>query len=397
MRMRVPLAYGRERVEFEVAEADAVCNHPLAGVAEPAAAMREALEHPVDFPALRKALTPDDHIAVIVDERLPHLAELLVPLLEHLLSAGVAADAVSLLCQPSAAGQPWVEELPESLQDVHLETVAPGDKRSLCYLATMRQGRRLYLNRRLVDADQVVVLSSCRYDPVLGYSGAEGGIFPAMSDEPTRAALGSHVDLELAASGPWPVREQATEVAWLLGAPFFVQVIEGLGDGVAAVVAGTSEASRESRRRLDAAWRQMVPQPVDVVVAAISGDPARHTFADLAAALANAARVVRAGGRIVLLTQASPALEAAAVLREFDDAAAVAGALGRRPSADQVAAAQWAHAASHARVALLSELPDEAAEELFVTPLQKASQAQRLLGSSCLFLADAHKALAVLE
>jgi hypothetical protein len=50
-------------------------------------------------------------------------------------------------------------------------------------------------------------------------------------------------------------------------------------------------------------------------------------------------------------------------------------------------------------VALLSGLDDEAAEELFATPLQNAGQVQRLLDAagSCLFLADAHKALAVLE
>jgi nickel-dependent lactate racemase len=396
--MQVAVKYGREEVELDVAGEVVRSNHPPAAVAEPAEAMRTALERPVDFPALRKALTPDDHIAVVLDERLPHLSQLLVPLLEHILSAGVAAEAVSLLCQPSELGQPWVEDLPESLQDVHIETVAPEDRRSLSYLATMKQGRRLYLNRRLVDADQVVILSSCRYDPVLGYSGAEGGIFPGMSDEATRTAVGAHVDLGAMSGGPWPVREQATEAAWLLGAPFFVQVIDALGDGVAEVLAGSTEASRTSRQQLDAAWRQVVPEPVDVVVASLSGDPAGHTFADLATALANAAHVVRAAGRIVLLSQAKPNLEpdASAVLKA-DDAAAVAAALGRRPPADQVAAARWAHAVSHARVALLSGLADEVAEDLFVTPLQDASQAQRLLGGSCLFLADAHKALAVLE
>jgi nickel-dependent lactate racemase len=395
--MRVALDYGRDRVEFDTGMAEAVVHQPPAAVA-PAESMRAALEQPVDFPALRRALTPDDHVAVIVDEGLPHVAELLVPLLEHVLSAGVAPEAVSLLCEP-LAGQLWVEELPDSLQDVHVETIAPADRRALSYLATTRQGRRLYLNRRLVDADQVVVLSACRFHPLLGYSGAEGGIFPAMGDEEVRRAVGGQVDLDLGGPGPWPVRELATEAAWLLGAPFFVQVIDAVGDGVAAVVAGSTEASRESHRRLTAAWRQAVPQPMDVVVATLSGDPSRHGFADLAAALANAAAAVRAGGRIVVLTQAAPDLgDDAAPLLGAEDAAAVASALGPKPAADQVAAARWARAVSHARVALLSGLCDETAEELFVTPLENASQAQRLLtGGSALFLTDAHRSLAVIE
>jgi hypothetical protein len=42
-------------------------------------------------------------------------------------------------------------------------------------------------------------------------------------------------------------------------------------------------------------------------------------------------------------------------------------------------------------------LPAQTAEELFTVPLEQAGQVQRLLGSaaSCLFLADAHKTMAV--
>jgi hypothetical protein len=195
------------------------------------------------------------------------------------------------------------------------------------------------------------------------------------------------------------VREEAQEAAWLLGAPFFVQVIEAIGDGVAHVVAGTTEASREARRLLDEAWKRVVPRPADVVVAAISGDPARHTFAELAAALANAARVVRAGGRIVLLTQARPDPgELADALRGAADAESAAAALGRHPTLGQLPALRWARSASHAQIALLSGLPGDAVEDLFATPLEGAGQVQRLLdaGGPCVFLADAHKTLTAL-
>src|SRR5262245_459980 len=39
----------------------------------PAALVRDALEHPVGFEPLRRALTPDDHVAVVVDDKLPYL------------------------------------------------------------------------------------------------------------------------------------------------------------------------------------------------------------------------------------------------------------------------------------------------------------------------------------
>src|SRR5262249_58527419 len=135
---------------------------------------------------LRRALTPDDHVTIVIDERLPRLADLLIPLLEHVSSAGVAPEAITLLCPPTSSRQPWLEELPEAFEEVRLEVHDPKDRRRLSYLATTRKGRRLYLNRSVVDADQVVVLSGRRSDPLLGQGGAAGAIYPALSDEATR-------------------------------------------------------------------------------------------------------------------------------------------------------------------------------------------------------------------
>jgi nickel-dependent lactate racemase len=399
--MRVTVGYGRSRVELEADAGRVVGGARPAdpGTGDPAGAVRAALETPFDYPPLRRALTPDDRVTVVVDERLPGLAGLLVPVLEHVTGAGVAAESVTILVPPSATGQPWVDELPDEFQEARVEVHDPGDRKRLRYLATTRGGRRLYLNQRAVDADQLVVLAGRRYDPVLGYGGAEGAIFPALADAETREAVGSHGRLAVPGGAPWPAEKEAVEAAWLLGAPFFVQVIEGSGDGVDAVVAGAAEASAEGRRRLDARWSQRIAAAADVVVAGVSGDPARHTFADLAAAAACAARVARPGGRVVLLSEvaAAPGKELDP-LREADDPDELAARLGSNPALEQLPAARWAAAAAHARLTLLSGLDDETVEELFATPLHGAAQVQRLLdaGGSYLFLDDAHKAMAVL-
>src|SRR5262245_16181710 len=98
--MRHPITCGLEQFELEIPDDRLVPVHrenSAAGVSDPASAVREALEHPQGFPPLRQALTPDDHVTIFIDENLPHLRDLLVPLLEHVRSAGVAASAVTLL------------------------------------------------------------------------------------------------------------------------------------------------------------------------------------------------------------------------------------------------------------------------------------------------------------
>jgi nickel-dependent lactate racemase len=402
--MQIGIPYGNERLELEVPDASLVGVRrpaPVPNLPDPAAAVHAALEAPLGFPALRRALTPEDHVTIIVDERLPQLGTLLTAVLEHVSTAHVRPEAITLLCPPPGTGQPWLEELPEAFEEVRVEVHDPTNRKRLSYLATTRQGRRIYLNRTAVDADQVVLLMGRGYDAMLGYSGGAGALYPALSDEATREEARGQLSLEVPGGAPWPLQREAAEVAWLLGAPFLVQVIVGADAGLAHVLAGPVESGAEGQRLLDARWRVEVDRPADVVVATVGGDPARQDFADLARALACAARVVRPNGRIALLAAGDPALgEAAGLLRQTDDAAQALQAVRLHPkAADQEAAFLWAAAAEQAHLYLLSGLPDEVAEELFAVPLENAGQVRHLLaeGGSCLVLPDAHKSMAVLK
>jgi hypothetical protein len=188
-------------------------------------------------------------------------------------------------------------------------------------------------------------------------------------------------------------------VAWLLGAPFLVQIVEGSGEEIVHVLAGLADSSGEGQQLLDARWRQTVSGPADTVIASVSGNPDRQDFLDLARALACAARVVQPNGRIVLVSQAAPRLgPGAELLRQAQDPGRGLALLRQHTPRDMAAAFQWASAAERAQIYLLSGLPEQTAEELFAVPLEDAGQVQRLLsgGGSCLLLEDAHKALAVL-
>lgn len=395
--MRIAMAFATERLELNLDDQRVVGRHgPPTPLADPVAALRAALEAPYQFPPLRRALTPDDHVAIVVDERLPGLGRLLAPLLEHVVSAGVAPPAITLVCPPSESRQEWLEDLPEEFQDVQVEVHDPKNRQHLSYLATTSGGRRVYLNRSVADADQVVVLGRRHYDLLHGHAGAEGDLFPALADEETRSELLPQLNFSVPGKEPWPVRQEAVEISWLLGTPFFVQVIEGPGEQLAHVVAGVAEASQEGLRLLDASWRHTVPFAADLVVATISGPPERPRFADLAAALACAARVVQPDGRIILLTRASPDLgPGSEMLSKSDEPQDALQQLRRNLRPELAPALQWTQAASQAHLSVLSNWPDETVEDLFAGPLSDPGQVQRWLdrGGTCLFLEDAHKML----
>lgn len=396
--MRASIAWGRHTLELEIREPNLIvgARAPIApDLADPVRSLRDALEHPLDYPALRLALTPDDHVAIAVDEGIPQLAQLLVPLFEHIRQAHVQPDSITLICPPPSSGQAWLDELPDEFQDVRIEVHQRNDRKKLAYLATTSEERRVYLNRTAVDADQLVLLTRRGYDPLLGYSGAETMLYPGLGDDATVEELRTQFDSEPPGQAPWPIQQEAREVAWLLGAPFFVQVIEGAGDGIANVLCGPLESSDAGQDLLNARWRVEFDQAVDVAIAGVSG-----TNADLARAFFTAARIVKPGGSIVLLSDITPTLGPAFdLLRSQEDPGlAIQRLLEEKPS-DLTAAYQWATAANQARLYLLSGLPSDVAEELFTVPLQHAEQAQKLLASdaTCALLPDAHKTLAVLK
>jgi len=399
--VRAGIAWGQSTVDFDIDDANRVAVERFAvapNLPDPVAAVTEALEHPLDYPALRLALTPDDHVAIVVDEGIPQLGQLLTPLLDHIGQAHVEPGAITLLCPP-AGNQPWLDDLPDEFQDVHIEIHQPADRKKLAYLATTRQGRRVYLNRTAVDADQLVLLTRRRYDPCLGCAGAETALYPSLSDSETIDEYRNDLHSRAPGDKPWPVQLEAREVVWLSGAPFFVQIIEGAKEGIAHVVAGPLESSDAGRRLLDARWHIECARAADVVIASITGDPAQHTIDDLARAFLSASRVVKPGGSIVVLSDVTPALgPGLESFRRHEDPRLALNLLFQEKPVDLAAAFLWGTAAQQARLYLLSGLQEDVAEELFTIPLQHAGQAQRLLTSSatCVLLEDAHKALAIL-
>jgi nickel-dependent lactate racemase len=369
---------------------------PVPIIADVAGAVRTALEEPRNFPPLRRALTPEDRITVAVDDRLPQLCAMVNEILRYLTEAGVVSDSITLVSPPHSR-QAWIDQLSDAFQEVRTEVHDPGDKKQLSYLASTRRGRRIYLNRSLVDADQTIILAGNRYDSQFGIADAACLVYPGLSDTETQRDTARQLSMESPGELATPLHHEAEEVIWLLGVPFFIQVIAGEGDSVAHVLGGTVESTPEANHLLNESWKLSLERPAHTVVAMVKGSGAQQDFTSLAQAALSASRIVENGGRIVLLTHSNPALtEGMAYLRQADNPAVAARIVQERQPADRVALLEWLHAAAKAELYVLSDMDQNVVEELFATPLQEARQVQRLidLAPSSLFLEDGQKVLA---
>jgi nickel-dependent lactate racemase len=323
--------------------------------------------------------------------------------LEELGVAGIGPDAVAVLCPPRlfGPGRDWHAELPTTFQTVKVAVHDPANQAELAYLASTKGGRRIYLNRLLTDADQIIILGRARPDPILEYSGGLADIFPVFSDEPTRTEFLLKPTDALQGKKIWPVRQEIEEVGWLLGMPFLVEVLEGTGDEVTAVVAGgaaaVAEAMRDKVRTQD---RPHMLQSVDCVVATLSGDPQRQTFAEVCLAFAHATRLVSPGGRVAVLSRGQGEFGPGdPFFRQAENPVHGLSLVRKHRTPDMVSYWELTLAASRATLYLLSDWPREALEEMFIVPLEHAGQVQKLIDDAerVAILPDANRCQAVVE
>ena len=181
----------------------------------------------------------------------------------------------------------------------------PADRSRMAYLSSTKEGRRVYLNRHVTDADVVIPVGRVGYDPVLGYRGPWSVLFPGLSDQDTGAFYRHRLPADLPGRAAPPHRlDEPLEVTWLLGSQFHVGLFSG-NLGMAEALAGLAEPVRdEGIRRLDRLWNFQAPARAECVVAGIGAAGAEAGIGELVEGLATASRLVNHGGKIVAVSRA---------------------------------------------------------------------------------------------
>ncbi len=402
--MRVTVQFGDDSAEFDIADDRWVAVHgapPTERVQNVAAAVADAIESPIDFPPLRQAVVPGDHVAIVLDDSVPRAADVLGPIVECLRGAEVQPHDIHVVAVPSLSGEPnrvTPDALPHGIQLVLHD---PHDRGRLSYLAATKDGLRVYLNRNVVDAELVILAGRVDFDPILNFAGTSSGFYPGLVDADARRAFRSLIHQPITRDIQQAARRQADEIAWLLGVQFAIQLVAGSREEAIAVLAGECAAvQREGQRRLQDAWRRRAARRPELVIAAISGSSRSQSFDDLGRVLELASGLVREGGRVAVLSaigaEPGPALKSA---RQLQAPAKVLEHLRKSPGDDVISTRQIARACQLARVYLLSRLDNGLVEDLGATPLASPAEAQRLADQveSCLVLGDAQLARVSVE
>jgi hypothetical protein len=354
-------------------------------------AIRGALVDPLDYPPARQIVVPGDRVAIACDPAVADLATLVTTVVDGLGETGVERSDVTVVA-PAGSGE-LALALPGGTA---LVTHDPDDRSQLVYLATTKDGRRIYLNRSVTDADVVIPVGRLAFDPIMGYRGPWSVLFPGLSDRESLKAYRGRLkgaSLDVSASAARASLDESFEVSWLLGSGFHLGLVPA-ASGIAEVFAGQDSSVRERAiASVDRLWRLEVESRAEVVVIGIGSAGSESTLDHLAAALANATRLVQHGGKIVVISHTSgrigPSLRR---LIDVDDPKnGVAALRGHEGDDDYLIARRLSHALAWADVFLHSRLERDLAESLSVCALERPEHAHRLVerSNSCLFVSHA--------
>jgi nickel-dependent lactate racemase len=385
--VRIELAYGRGTLPVELpasSRVDVLEKRPVAPLADPAQALRDALEAPLGTPPLRElARGRRDAVIVISDHTRPvPNALLLPPILDALRAGGLAPEAVTILVATGLHRASTAAELREMLGDELARTlrIAQHDARDAAAhvdLGRTAGGIPIHLDRRFLASDLRIATGLVEPHLMAGYSGGRKAICPGLASvETVRVAHGPALLEGRVAPGLLdgnPLHRELLEVVRRVGVHFCVNVALDRQRRIAALACGEIERSHarvvafveaESLVSLDA--------PADLVVASGGGHPLDATFYQAIKGIATASAVVRPGGAILLCAALAEGVGSApfeALLRETESVEAFERRLAddRRFAIDQWMVQHLCQARRRARALLFtSGLPLASAGRLLV-------------------------------
>lgn len=358
-------------------------------VSQSESTIQSALDKPLEYPGVERAVVPGDRIAIVVDPETPCWPEIVAALRKRLLSAGIEGDAIRVVLNREINEQ----DLPANLSPATVGTIishSEAMKGRSVYLASTAEGQRIYLPEEIGEADFVISVGPFGYDERWGYRGTCSIVYPSFTskEEQEKFHAGSQQDLTPETSRG--ARQTIDEVGWLLGLQYTVQVIPSGSGKLGHVISGANDAVyREAINLLDRYWRIQNKKRVETVVISLPTEPGCNLWHAITRTCHAARSLVQAHGRVMLLTDLKELpRELIDPLTMCDDLSDALRLLNSLDSPEAKALHAMVSLAQSSRLYLLSELEPDLLENLYCIPLSSQDEMRKAIqgADSCSLL-----------
>jgi phosphoglycerate dehydrogenase-like enzyme/nickel-dependent lactate racemase len=313
--VKIELPYGQLKKAVMVPSENLVWNASpdgQPGVSDPVSAIRQAIEHPIGSPSLRRlAHNLKGEVVILVDDgtRVTPQALILPILLDELNRAGVPDEHIFLLVATGTHRPMTSEEQLDRfggrvLERVRVENLDAEAPDAFVELGTTPSGVPVQVSRRYYEAALKIGVGNIVPHPTAGYSGGAKIVQPGVCSPTTTAKthmIGARQGLGILGQVENPVRAEMEDIARRAGLRFIVNTVLNREKRIVAVVAGDLVAAhRQGVALAEQIYTVTVPELADIVV--VSSHPADRDLWQGVKAICSATEVVRPGGEVILIT-----------------------------------------------------------------------------------------------
>ncbi|MBI5651547.1 MAG: nickel-dependent lactate racemase [Chloroflexi bacterium] len=364
------ILYGKTFLEFELPRAEWIAPAPIPALRDPARAVRDALDAPLDFDWARFARAQSVAIAINDKTRPVPLAILLPLLLHKLASLDIPRDAITFIIATGTHPPMRVEEFGdvvprEVLENYRVITHDCDDGANLIELGTTSRGTRVHANRVFVESDLRIAIGDIEPHQFMGFS---GGVKAAAIGVAGRATITRNHAWMLdphSYQGRYadnPARQDVEEIGKMMGVHCALNPVIDAQKKIVGVFAGDPIATMRAGMPLAlAVYRVRVAAPFDLMIVSAGGHPKDINVYQAQKALGHAIPVMKPGGTIIWLA-ACPEGTGSKLYEEFmRDVSShyqVLERFAREPfRLGYHKAFQIARAATRVRVMMITEMP----------------------------------------
>ena len=350
------------------------------------AAVLDALAHPIGTPRLRDIVRPGEKIAVLTsDVTRPMPTYLVMPaLLDELYAAGVEPQDVALVFGLGSHRRQTPEEMKKLAGERAFSEVrcVDSDPDDCVRFGVTARGTPVDITRIVAEADRRICLGNIEYHYFAGYSGGGKALMPGAS---TREAIQKNHSLMVnpdACAGKLtgnPLREDIEEAVRRVGADFLLNVVLDEHKKIVHAVAGdVVKAHRAGCEFLDRFYLKPIPRRADIVLVSQGGSPKDLNLYQTQKALDNAKHAVKPGGVVILIGSCREGM-GEKTFEEWMTCSPSPASMVERIRKDfrlgGHKAAAIAMVLESADIYLVSELPDDFVQRIFLKPYPSAQAA----------------------
>jgi nickel-dependent lactate racemase len=286
----------------------------LSPLADPTAAVLDALRHPIGTPPLRQIVRAGERVAVLVNDitRLVHSEVFLPLLLDELNAAGVPDRDIFVVFALGIHRRQTVEEQHRIVGEEVAQRIALYDhdcyhEQNLIHIGRTSRGNEVWINRKVHEADRVILTGEIIHHLIAGYSGGRKSLVPGVAGEGTTTFNHRFILDPRCRSGVLdgnPVHEDLMEACRMFDPDFLLNVVLNPRGQLVRVVAGHYEhAHRVGCQTVDRIYRVAIEKPYDLILASAGGFPFDIDLRQAHKGMENAARALRAGGVLVYFAE----------------------------------------------------------------------------------------------